>query len=297
MPLLFLTLVAELGHIIVVSFMPHPVLASNLFQLFFPMLAIFVSLHQRTFTIGSVGRRCWTAFAIAFAIWAAAEGLYIYFLSRPIWSIAGIRLDDALWVLFGLPLLLAVNTSYDELDRVRWLDRAQATLFFVVLYLLVFLPTGRLSLAHTFLIQNFALTLCCLLRLPTCVSGRERRFFVRLTLFLIIYSVLETCGDFMYSQGWKAGSPVDLVWTLPVSILVALILRDARLSPEQARHAGKFITAVRRMQGLNVAALAFLSIGLSVLLTTRHPILGGGLLTLCFALCLPYQRTRGCLAC
>ena len=283
-PLLFLTLVAELCHVFVVSFMPHPVLASNLFQIFFPLLAVFVSFHQRTFSVGSVGRRCWITLAVAFAIWASAEGLYIYFLYRPVWRIAGIRLDDALWVLFGLPLLLAVNTSHNELDRVRWLDRAQAALFFVVLYLLVFLPSGRLSLSHTFLIQNFALTLCCLLRLPICVNDRERRFFVRLTLFLIAYSVLETCGDLLYSQGWKAGSPVDLVWTLPVSALVALVLRDALLPPERASHAGKFFTALHRMQGLNVAALAFLSIGLSVLLTTRHPLLGGGLLTLCFAL-------------
>ncbi|MGI4830750.1 MAG: putative bifunctional diguanylate cyclase/phosphodiesterase [Janthinobacterium lividum] len=247
-------------------------------------MAVAVSLFYRRISVNAVERRCWTAIAMAFSIWALAQSLFISFMYCAEWRFESVRLDDALWMLFGLPLLLAINTTHEELDRVQWLDRAQTLLFFVVLYLLVFLTTGRLTLNHAYLIQNLALILCCLLRLPTCTLTHERQFFLRLTMFLLVYGVLETVGDVLYLRGWKAGSPVDLIWTLPVASFIALVLRDALLSKEEEKQASPILRVVGRMQGLSVAALAFLSIGVSALLTTRRPLLGGVFLAGCFAL-------------
>ena len=100
-PLLVLVVLALFSHLLVLIFLPHRVLPSNLFQLFFPLLAVAVSLHQRLYTFNAVGRRCWSAIAAAFGIWSAAQALFIYFLYFPELKIAGVRLDDALWVLFG----------------------------------------------------------------------------------------------------------------------------------------------------------------------------------------------------
>lgn len=265
------------------TFLPRQrAILSNLFQLLFPLATAAVSLHQRRFSTNSIGRRCWSALASAFGIWSAAQAIYIYLLYFPFSTSHRVRPDDALWVLFGLPLLLAVNTTHDELDRVRWLDRAQAVLFFAVLYLLAFLPSARLDLNTMFLIQNLALALCCLLRLPICVLGRERRFFGRLFVFLIIYGPSERLGEFMYAHGWEVGSAADLVWTFPPALLILLILRDASLPLEEKDAPSRLQRAVGSMQGLSIASMAFVSIAMAAFLATWHPVLGGVFVALAF---------------
>ena len=283
-PILYLTLLAELSHVCLLLFLHRSLLGSNLFQLFFPLLALAVSLRERARGVDPISRRYWSAIAFAFGIWSAGQALFIYFLYFPEFRLASVRPDDALWILFGMPILLAVTTTHEELDRVQWLDRAQTFLFFAVLYLLVFLPSERLSLSHAYLIQNLALFLCCLLRLPICTTASERRFFLRLTGFLLIYGGLETVGELLYRRGWQVGGPVDLIWTVPVACFVASAARDALRAKEQGDESSRLLTAVRRMQGLSVAALAFLSIGVSALLASRHPLIGSASVVCCFAL-------------
>lgn len=283
-PTLALVGVGMLTHVAVVFLSPRSILPSNLLQLFFPLLAVAVSLDQRSYSTNAVGTRCWSAVAAAFGIWATAQALYIYFLYWPVFKIAGVRADDALWVLFGLPLLLAVHTTHEEIDSVQWLDRLQAVFFFIVLYLLVFVRPVRFTISRAYLIQNVALLLCCLLRLPICTRARERRFFMRLTIFLLIYGVSETVGELLYVQGWHVGSPVDLIWTLPAATFLALIALDARTSTEEEMHASRLVTAVSRMRGLSIATLTFLCLGVSALVATRSLLLGAICVVCCFAL-------------
>ena len=283
-PLLFVICAAELAHLSVVLFLPHALIASNIAQLFFPIAAFAVMMYQRHFLPDAVAKRCWGAVASACAIWAAAQAIYMYSLYRPVPTIAGFRPDNALWLLFGLPILLAINTTYDQWDRIRWFDRAQEVTFFVVLYVLVFMHSDRLGQNTAFIIQNLALSLCCVLRLPACTVARERRFFIRLTAFLFVYSVLETIGDVLYLHGYQPGSPVDLVWTLPFACFTFLTLRDTRLQFEEGRQTSRIIKAFQRAKGVSVAMLAFLSIGASAYLATFHPIPGGIALCFCFIL-------------
>ncbi len=284
-PLLVAVCLLQLTHVFVVCFLPHAALASNILQFIFPFLTFLVSLRQSTFSTNGVGRRCWLALATAFGIWAAAQGLFIYFLYFPP-AYRPVRADDALWLLFGLPLLLAMNMAHDELDKVGLLDRAQAILFVAVLYLLVFLPSRPLRVQNAYLIQNVALILCCFLRLPVCTRVRERRFFTRLALFLLAYGVLETIGGSLYGRGWQAGSALDLIWTLPVSLLLVLILLDVMQEGNFAQEppASRLLKAARSMQGLNVAALAFLAMGVSGVLAMRQPLIGGTFVVAAFTL-------------
>ena len=263
---------------------PHMVLASNLIQLVFPMVAVGVSIHQRAMSVDAVERRCWTAIGAAFSIWSSAQLLYLFFMYLPAATILGIRLDDALWVLFGLPLLLAVHTTHDELDTVQWADRVQAIFFFVVLYLMVFLRQGRMTLNTAYLIQNAALLLCCMLRLPICTTARERRFFLRLTIFLLLYGLFETVGDLLYRRGWAPGSLVDLTWTIPVASFIILVQHDALVTREVREQASRLVIVVRRMRGLSISALTFLTMGVSALLAIHHPVPGGLCIAACFAL-------------
>ncbi len=275
---------AELAHLLIVLFVPNAIVASNIAQFFFPAVTFAVMMYQRHFVPDAVARRCWGAVAAACAIWATAQGIYIYSLYRPVHTLAGLRPDNALWLLFGLPLLLAINTTYDSWDRIRWFDRAQEITFFVVLYVLVFKHSDRLNQNTAFIIQNLALSLCCVLRLPACTVARERRFFIRLTAFLFLYSVLETIGDVLYLHGYQPGSPVDLVWTLPFACFLCLTLRDARMNFEEGRQTSRIIKVFQRARGVSVATLAFLSIGASAYLASFHPIPGGIALCFCFIL-------------
>ena len=290
-PFLLVCLLAELAHLCAVLLLSHKILASNIFQLLLPVLAAGICLHLLFFLTDKVARRCWLALVIALGIWIAGQGTFIFLLYRPApWQ--GIRPDDALWLLFGLPLLLAVNTTYDEADRTQWLDRAQTFVFFAVLYLLVLLPSCRLSLNNAFRIQNLALVLCCLLRLPICTRDGERRFFARLMIFLVVDGTLETVSDTLYARGWPAGTPLDLAWTLPFALLAALTLRDALLSEEQEKQTSQLIRVVQSMQGLSVAVLVILSLGLSAFLATRSPWLGGIFVVTAVALFALRMNTR-----
>ena len=274
----------EVLHILVVALVPHPVLISNFMQILIPLFAMGVCLHQRKHASISLGRRCWTAIATAFGIWSMAQAIYIGYLFSPPRTSWIVRPDDVLWLLFGLPLLTAINVRLDVSDRIGWLDRAQSYVFILVLYLLVFLPPGRLKITDAFLIQNSALLLCSLMRLPSCVYPRERRFFLRLATFLAVYTALETLGDKLYEHGWKAGSIVDLVWTFPISLFTVFILLDTlRLKKTTIEDSGT-VSAVSRVPGLSIAFVAFLSIGVAAVLATHRPIIGGALVAASFLL-------------
>ncbi len=274
----------EISHVLVIALLPHPALVSNVVQLLVPLFAIVVSLRERSHSSIALGRHCWLCLAAAFGIWSSAQAIYLFYHFYPSQIHWVVRPDDVLWLAFGLPLLSAINVRREALDRIAWFDRAQVSLFIAVLYLLVFLPPGRLRVDHAYLIQNVALLLCSLLRLPSCIYPRERRFFMRLAVFLVCYAILETAGDLLYQHGWRTGSMVDLVWTLPVALFVTLILRDSLKYKEDTIEYSGIVSVMTRVQGVSVAGIAFLSVGVAVVLASHRPILGGCLVAVAFLL-------------
>lgn len=283
-PLAWTVLLLQAAHVIALLFLPHRSLISNILQTILPLLLVAISVHQGSCSTSAVGRRCWMALAAAFGAWSLGQIFFMYLLYHPLDAASLLRPDEALWVVFGLPLLLAVNTTHDEVDMVGWFDRGQAVLFFAVLYLLVFLPDIGLNLQTADLIQDLALLLCCVLRLPICTLPRERRFFARLAFFLLLYGPLTMVGDTMRLHGWPTGSLSDVVWTIPMSALALLILTDALRYEHVEWSSVGFVKAVRGMQGLGVAALAFMSIALSALLALYRPLVGSGFLIASFGL-------------
>ena len=274
----------EISHVLLLALLPEPALLSNVVQLLMPLFAMGVSFRERRRSSTSLGRRCWICLAAAFAIWSSAQATYLFYHFFPPERHWVVRPDDVLWLAFGLPLLSAINIRREALDRVAWFDRAQVYLFIIVIYLLVLLPPGRLRVDQAYLIQNGALLLCSLLRLPACIYPRERRFFLRLAVFLVCYAVLETTGDLLYEHGWRTGSMVDLVWTLPVALFVTLILRDSLKYKEETIEYSGIVSVMTRVQGVSVAGIAFLSVGVAAVLASHRPILGGCLIATAFLL-------------
>ena len=279
-----LILAIPVVHLLCLVLLPHPLIISNVIQALAQLCAMGVCLSQLRYVQEIDGRRCWMAVATSFAIWTAAQGVFTLSLFVPRISHTFVHVDDALWFLFGLPLLLAVNTFMSEsVDHVLWFDRLQTTLFFAVLSLLVFLPTVHLDIDTAFLIQDFALLLCCLLRLPSAQNVRELRFFLRLVLFLMVYAPLTMAGDLLHAHGWPTGSLIDLVWTIPTTFFCVLTLWHA-ISPWELVRLGRITTAIRGLQGLSVTSLALLSMSVSAYLAMHVPVLGGSCIACSFGL-------------
>ena len=270
-------------HIVWILFLPQPALGSNLLQCLAPLLVVFTAIEQGRSNPHPTARRAWYALAGAFVIWETAQMLFVYFMFEPA-ILSPIRLDNVLWLVFGLPVLLLLTSSEGEADHVAWLDRAQTILFFFVLYLLVFVPAKRLDISKAYLIQNLALVSCCLVRLPNCETLSERRFFIRLAIFLLNYTLFESLGDLLGQHGWSIGSLADLVWTLPTVILIAMTSVDLRREEQEVQAAGFFRRKAKELQGANIALMTALSMVVSALLTLRSSVLGSILLAISFTI-------------
>ncbi len=283
-PLLALVVALQFSHLAILLFVPHPLLLSNVLQLLMQFVTVWVCLAQLPFVPERVGRRCWIAVATAFGIWAAAQSCYIASLYLPVIGLSHLRLDDALWFLFGLPLLFAVITLTNEtVDSVLWYDRLQAGLFFFVLFLLVFLPAVHLNMDTAFLVQDVALLLCCLLRLPSAKNVPELRFFLRLALYLAVYAPCTVVADLLHQHGWPPGTLIDLAWTVPSAFFCVLVLWHA-ISPWELGRFSRLVAAVSDVQGLSVTCLALLSMCVSAYLAMHVPLLGGVCMAASFGL-------------
>lgn len=290
--LLGFILLLELTHLFALCCIPHPVIASNVVQLFPPALLCLVSLRQRGRSRNTLARRRWAALIVAFLLWGVAQGFYLYYLLRPERGPALLRPDNILWLVFSLPLLLITMMTKEKIDQIGWLDRLQVGLFFVVLYLLVFLPSTHLRMDFVLCVQDAALLLCLISRLAACQDAAERRFLVRLLAYLVSYRLLAGAAVLGATRGFPPGSLIDVVWTLPISAFAAWILWDERLLAREHDLPRSLLKAAQGTQGFSVAVLAFLSIAASATLSGHRPLLGGALIVASFVLFALRTSTR-----
>ena len=97
-------------HLVCLLWVPQPLLVSRVIQLFTQLLPVVLCLSMRRSTERPNGLRCWMALAASFAIQVAAQALLILSMFLPALAPTVVRIDDALWLIFGLPILLAPNT-------------------------------------------------------------------------------------------------------------------------------------------------------------------------------------------
>ena len=281
--LLLVALLLQLTHLLALWLLPPPFLASNILQALCAGWTALVSLHERSFEKDAAQRSYWLFVTIAFFIAATAQTVFTLLPYLPFHQRSSIEPDDVLWLLFGLPLLLAAYMNH-EADRIGWIDRIQVGLFITVLYLLTLLPSIHFNLDATYLIQDAGILLCCFLRLPFCATARERRFFYILTIFLVVYGVSMVFGTFVDQDQLSKGTFYDLHWTLPNTLLSVLVLLNASRLQNDSALSAHLVRVARNFQGLNTAALAFLSLAVSALLATHLRVMGGALLLCSFFL-------------
>lgn len=281
---LFAVLALQVTHLAAILYSTNPALNSDVIESLVPLVAAAVCFRKRSTLIDPAARTRWLATGGSFCMWSLAQVLYILQVHHLKSSWTYLHLDDALWVLFGLPLLLTNYVNGEEkTDKIQLLDRAQATLFFTVLYLLIFLPSIKLGFGTAFNIQDVALVLCGLLRLPTCRSDSERCFYVHVNLFLATYGICMYAGQVLYARGWQSGSLVDLVWTVPFTIFTVLVL-SAELWSSSTESGGRLVQAARSIQGLGITVLAISSLGVCAVLANHNLRLGAAVGVIAFGL-------------
>lgn len=278
-------------HLLVISFLPHPLLFSNIIQLAGPLIAILLCVTRARRATIPYFRRVWYKLGVAFFIWAVAQSDYVSYLLRHKIPPTYPSLTDFLWLLYSFPLLLAASRGEDreQSDWIGLIDLAQACFSVFLLYGVIWLvPTGYAD-SIVYDIQSVALLFACAIRYSAATSVQERIFFRDLTIYVVINGLLAGIGVFAQDLGARAGGVTDLAWSLPILIFCAISVRfpDQQFHiPERAR-----IRTIlpAHIHGIGSLGLALTSIGAGVLLTLHRP--AWGIPALCFSCALFALRT------
>lgn len=262
---------------------------SNVVQLLVPLVTAAICLHKAL--KASVDRRQepWLLLTFAFSLWAMAQSSYLLGMLAHPGRIAS-WLSDALWLAFPFPLMLAASRlpRSSRRDAVRGLDIAQASLFFVTLYVLAFLPPAILRIELAYIVQSIALLLACALRYSISVSDRERVFYRRLTWFATSYALFSTVGCVAQLRGGRPGTLADLCWSAPFSLFSLMAIRPVPTEQGSPAQAGR-IARLTNLHGVSAHCLTAMSLAAATVLALHHPMPGG--ITLLCAFLLSAART------
>ena len=267
-------------------------IASNYLQLVCPLLTLSLCLWEARRVRDSYLRGAWLRLGIAFAIWSVAQLTFLVLLLRLGHAPAYPSTADGFWLLFALPMLLVTVTrrTRAKWEWINWLDYAQASNFFLVLYILVFSHPAAISVSIAYEVQSVALLLACALRYSSTPPGPERIFFRNVTGFLMIYGALTTVGSRLQEAGNLPGHWVDLCWSLPFLLFcLGTLLTPASVSPRVRSQRDVKVWFPRHLHGLSALGLGIMSVSAAVVLELHRPNLG--LLALSSALLLFTART------
>ncbi len=177
------------------------------------------------------------------ALWISiASGLFLSIAGQIVTtydSLMNIRqttatMSDFFFLIYGIPILLAVSLTDDEADlRVLfWLDGAKAIVATVLIYLQIFLTlpwTGHstaisaTSLMYVYNAENFTLAGAVALRLLGNPGPAKRRFYIAMSIYLWSYAVVSLILGYFELERNIAQGPQDVFWGLPCLLLLAAL--------------------------------------------------------------------------
>lgn len=274
-------LVLQLLHLLVFVFMKDAKVASNVIQVFIGLLTVMVCWHQgRQEPVQS--QHPWHQLSSAFLIWTAAQIAFLVaiFVPSSLWDPA----YSILWLLFPFPMIVVASTrsQSSERDPAKWLDLAQACIFFSTLFALVFSRPAIMSLAVAYEVQSVALALVVALRFSVTQRGPERRFYKNVTIFAVLYGLLSTVGSIAEEHGFPSGSIVDLCWVIPFTVFSVRVLLHS-VPKHKSKRVG-WLPDPAHLHGLSALGLAAMSIGASGILALHQHLYGGAVSLLAFLL-------------
>ncbi len=268
--LTLLALVLQILHGVVLFFPSHRLLASNVLQFLVSSNTCAICLANALESRDNSRRRQWMQLSSAFFIWTVAQ---IIFTLPMLFNLEiSPNISTVIWLLFPFPLLLVASRFAQQSDRdtTNWFDIAQATVFFSMLFLLVFLRPQTMTSSHSFELQSVALALAFIVRYSMTSDDRERRFHRDLTLFACTYALFSIIGYLGADLGVLPGSLSDICWTLPFTFYSVLAFRSRTLAQPQ----GGTATGAKHLHGISALGLAIMSLTASGMLTVHHAWVG-----------------------
>lgn len=194
---------------------------SALFVLVCALSAAAACYRRSTWTCGPV-RRKWDFLASALSLWAIGEAIYAFRIFTPHLDHSGPIGPEFYFLVYGIPVLLAISSSNEERDTVLFviIDSFQAIFAVVLVYAELSLSqsmpvSGRGGLALIYSIGSWILTGAALLRVLARPRGEERALYRILLAYLFVFALLATL--------WHG---VCLLNALPIGLYRDL-LRDA----------------------------------------------------------------------
>lgn len=281
-----------LAHVGVLLFCRSQVKASNIVQMIATLLVVAICLLRSRWTTDAYFRSAWLQLSVAFAIYSCAQGYFTYAVFWRTTDLNFPSFSDRLWMIFALPILLVLinRRTGSRWEWVDWLDTAQACVFFILLFVLVFSHVGALSVSLAYDLQSFALILAWGVRYASTEPGPDQTFMRHLGLFLFAYGLLAAVGSAWTDFHLPASAWVGLCWSTPLLFFSALALppeTDVSRSPGadvESPGAKSKLRLPKHVHGLSALGLSVMSITAAGTLATHRLVPGAAALTLAFVI-------------
>jgi diguanylate cyclase (GGDEF)-like protein len=281
----------QLVHVAVVLLFHHPRLASNFIQTAMATLALLLCAYYSRAAREKQDRWRWVELSTAFLIWLFAQAFYLANMLTHA-PRASVPLSDGLWLFFALPFLLIASGTSSNLnhDPVRWLDTAQACLFFVLVFALVYPQNDVISTSTAYNIQSFALLLVFSIRYSIAKRSSDRVFYRNLAIFSTLYSTCNAIGYSVWGQAF-AGAAIDLFWTVPFTGFGYMMIRANKSRQVRPGWATRML-APTYLHGVSALGLAIMSLVSSAILARHHHFAGALAVAISFLLFAARTSTR-----
>jgi diguanylate cyclase (GGDEF)-like protein len=143
-------------------------------------------------------------------------------------------LADFFFLIYGIPVLLAISVTSEEADLkgLFWLDGAQAIVAAVLIYFQIFsmLPSSghstaisTTSLMYVYNAENLTLAGAVTLRLFGNPAPARRRFYIALSIYLWSYAVVALIVGYFELERNVVEGLQDVFWGLPCLLLLAAL--------------------------------------------------------------------------
>ncbi len=173
---------------------------SSLFLLTAGMSSAWACYQRSKRTSGPV-RRKWDFLASALSLWSIGEAIYVLRWFFPSFSRINVLGPEFYFLVYGIPVLLAISSSNEERDSVFFIliDSFQAVFAVGLVYLEIVLShslstsmMGPTNLVYLYGAGAWLLAIAASLRMFANPKGEEKALYRILLLYLIVFAVLAT---------------------------------------------------------------------------------------------------------
>lgn len=170
-------------------------------------------------------RSPWLWAALGIALWAAAHAVEASLAHSPSASVLTVDVSDFIYVSAMFPLLVAFATTR-EIQAVRavsLLNAIQIVLASLLAWVLLFRtayapPVAAVLMGRVYGAACALLALMGVLRIFYWATEEERMCFRTINIFLCTYLPVELGMDYLSHRGLRAGTFLDLAWSIPFGL-------------------------------------------------------------------------------